>query len=91
MVVPVTDSTRPKKQLVWAKMGQNTSIKHSVGPNDNFLHRPPKYYEMPCLEMLTSQADYMIHSPRPTHTHLMSSLVNVICWSGGTVEEVSAW
>jgi hypothetical protein len=47
MVVPVTDSSRLKKHLVWAKMGQNANIKHSVGPNDNFYIGPPNIMRWP--------------------------------------------
>jgi hypothetical protein len=47
MVVPVTDSSRLKKHLVWAKMGQNANIKHSVGPNDNFYIGPPNIMRRP--------------------------------------------
>jgi hypothetical protein len=39
-VVQVIDSSRLKKHLVWTKMDQNASIKHSVGLNNNFYTGP---------------------------------------------------
>jgi hypothetical protein len=53
-MVPVTDSSRLKKHLVWIEMDQNTSIKHSVRLNDNF-YTAPKYYEMILM-------DHALHS-----------------------------